>query len=141
MPDNALIIHTPNLRYHTYPFRDISFVNFLPMGLIPVADYAGRNGCPTKILHYGLARLQDRDFDIITYIRELEPKVVGLSLHWFLTSNAVIRLAEKIKKAFPDIFIVLGGYTSSYFAKEILEDHPCVDGIVRGDGEKGFLGL
>ena len=39
------------------------------------------------------------------------------------------------------MFIFLGGYTASFFSKEILQDYPEVDAVIRGDGETPIVEL
>jgi radical SAM superfamily enzyme YgiQ (UPF0313 family) len=60
-------------------------------------------------------------------------------MQWHQTSSLVIDTAELIKKNLPEIKLILGGYTASHFAYEIIEKFDFVDGIIRGDGEVPLL--
>ena len=52
-----------------------------------------------------------------------------------------LKLCELIKKAFPNIKILLGGPEVSYDAVEILEQNPFIDYILLGEGEHSFAKL
>lgn len=49
--------------------------------------------------------------------------------------SLILTLCENLKKARPDIKIVLGGPEVSYTACEVLANHPFVDFVVCGEGE------
>ncbi|QAT43293.1 B12-binding domain-containing radical SAM protein [Aminipila luticellarii] len=55
---------------------------------------------------------------------------------WNITRT--VRLAENIKKASPDIKILMGGPEVSYDSIEFLRKHKCVDYIIVGEGEEVF---
>ena len=48
----------------------------------------------------------------------------------------ILNLAEMVKKAVPTCAIILGGLQVSYDAKRLLKDYPCIDFVIRGEGEK-----
>ena len=50
----------------------------------------------------------------------------------------ILILAENLKKAQPDLKIVLGGPEVSYDGEALLKENPWVDGILVGEGEKNF---
>ncbi len=50
-------------------------------------------------------------------------------------------LIREIHKLLPDIWIWTGGPEVTYCAREYLEAHPAVDGVMRGEGEASFLEL
>lgn len=50
----------------------------------------------------------------------------------------ILTLAENLKKALPDLKIVLGGPEVSYDRGTLLAENPWVDGILVGEGEKTF---
>ena len=53
----------------------------------------------------------------------------------------MIETCKKIREIHPKAYIVLGGNTASFFHDEIIRDFPCVDGVIRGDGEVPLLEL
>ena len=50
----------------------------------------------------------------------------------------ILILAENLKKALPELKIVLGGPEVSYDGEALLGENPWVDGILVGEGEKTF---
>lgn len=132
---DCLLIHVPRIR------KEFSQIMVLPMGLFSLANEINSVGISTKILHYGLKKLNEPKFDIIDYIRKLNVKIIALDLHWHYQLSDVIRLSALIKKRVPYIKIVLGGYTASCFYSEIMNDLEFIDFIIRGDAELPFVEL
>ncbi len=131
----AYLIHVPKRKHYFYPLGIVSFINYMPYGLIPIAAYSEDNGYPTRIIHLGLETLLDPRYTPEQDIAHDQPAVIGLSLHWHYSSYDVIEVARKIKENHREISIVLGGYTASFFATEILKQFECIDFVIRGEGE------
>ena len=129
----CLIVHTPKLYRNKGKLE--SEINYCAMGLFSIAGELEKEGFETKILHLGIEKYLDKDFSIVDYIKENNIKFVAFSLHWHQTSYDVIETARAIKEDCPDIFISLGGYTSSFFAEEIMEKFPFIDAVIKGEGE------
>ncbi|MCG2712348.1 MAG: cobalamin-dependent protein [Candidatus Omnitrophica bacterium] len=138
---NGLLLHVPKNRHYLYPFRTVSFISYMPIGLISIAAYASDNGFPTKIINLGLEKVLDKNYDIADDIKNEHTRIIGISLHWHHSAYDVIETAKYIKSRFNDVFIVLGGYTASFFWQEIMEEYKCVDGVIKGDGEVPWLEL
>jgi len=111
----------------------------ITMGLWGLADHLTRSGFPTIIVHTDMER-HLHGFDVVDYVHQ-NLLIVGCSAHWFPTTAESLDILREVKEAYPQIFAVLGGYTASYFAREIMENYAWIDGIVRGDGEKPLLEL
>ncbi len=112
----------------------------MPLGTLALADLLNRHGYPSAVYHTGIEQIQDRGFRVEDIFKVYEPKVVGIDLHWFVHSYDAIRIAE-IAKENSNAHVVLGGFTASFFAGEILNRFECVDTIIRGDAEKPLLEL
>lgn len=138
---DCLLVFVPKLINFYKPIGEHMFTVLLPMGLLSVADFVHKKGYRTQILHLGLELINNKRFSLREYLTEINPKVVGLSLHWHYQCYDTIETARKIKEHNPDIFIVLGGLTASYFHEEILRDYGFIDCVVRGDGEVPFSKL
>ena len=52
-----------------------------------------------------------------------------------------LALASDLKKALPQLQILLGGPEVSYDSRNLMEKNPCVDWILRGEGEESFRRL
>ncbi len=116
-------------------------IHLLPMGVPSMADLLARRGRAVEIVHLALERVVDPAFDLLEHIAGRGVRVLCLDLHWHAQSHAVVELARRVKERFPDLPLVLGGYTASAFAVEIVADHECVDFVVRGDGEDALAAL
>jgi radical SAM superfamily enzyme YgiQ (UPF0313 family) len=111
------------------------FITLIPMGVFALCDLLCREGFPSRIIHLGVEWIEDKAFSLLDYLGEVRPRVAAMDLHWHHQSSDVIQTAQEIKKTFPEIFIVLGGMTASFYHEEILGSYDAVDGIIRGEGE------
>ncbi|MCK6505288.1 hypothetical protein L6R53_18125 [Myxococcota bacterium] len=62
---------------------------------------------------------------------------LAMDLHWYFSVEAVGWIAAHCKRLRPDLPIVLGGITASFYARHLLSVFP-VDYVVQGDGEQCF---
>jgi radical SAM superfamily enzyme YgiQ (UPF0313 family) len=138
---DVLFFHVPKFRNYYKPLNRFSFVHLPPMGLLGLADYLRLNHCSTRVIHLGVEYYKYGGIDLRSILAEHQPAIVGLDLHWHFQSYDVIETARKIKEVCPGVAIVLGGFTASFFAEEILRTFDCVDFVVRGDAEEPLLEL
>ncbi|HSB05372.1 MAG TPA: cobalamin-dependent protein [Thermodesulfobacteriota bacterium] len=138
---DCLFLHVPKLINYYRPIDQFIWINFLPMGLLALADFLQRHDISTQVLHLGVEWIEGRNFSILDYLRENDPRIVAFDLHWHHQSFDVIEMAKKVKASSPSTFIVLGGYTASFFHEEIMKDFDAVDGIIRGEAEIPMLEL
>ncbi len=80
---------------------------------------------------------------MVEMVKEKNPDVVVLGdcLHsygGFAVQHYFDEAARKIKKACPNIKIVVGGLWYSYLSKETLEENSAIDFVVMGEGEITF---
>ena len=94
----------------------------MPIGLIPLANLVKKYGHDAEIIHYGI--------DPIDLSNE---ETVLFDLHWHDQSAVVIDKCKEIsgKK-------ILGGFTATYFAEDILYEYP-VDYVIKGYAESQLL--
>lgn len=111
------------------------------MGLIPLTSLVNQEGFPSRLVHLGIERISGNEDNFFQRIYHEQPKICALSLHWHFQSYDVIETAKKIKQLSPKTFIVLGGFTASFFHEEIIANYPEINGILRGDSEKGIIQL
>lgn len=135
---DCLLVHVPKWQA-AYPlFGDFMFGMTIPVGLFSIADWLNRSSVSTRIMHMGIEAIHGRS-RLHSYIEEHAIEVVGLSLHWQHQSYDVIECAKKIKEKHPCVSVVLGGLMASAFAREILEEYPFIDAVIRGEGEVPLL--
>jgi radical SAM superfamily enzyme YgiQ (UPF0313 family) len=116
-------------------------IQFLPMELLGLADLLQRQGVATQIIHAGIEEIEDPHFSILDYLRQKNPQLVALDLHWHHQSFEVMEWARQIKETLPHTYILLGGSTASFFHEEIMNHFDSVDGIIRGEVEVPLLEL
>ncbi len=112
-----------------------------PIGILGMADLLEHHGIRTNILHHLIEKTLSPDFSLQKKIGDLETKIVCFDLQWHQQTASVLKLARAVKKQYPNIPILLGGLTASYFYKEIMEDYPEIDFLIRGDAELPVLKL
>ncbi|MEI6831375.1 MAG: cobalamin-dependent protein [Candidatus Omnitrophota bacterium] len=105
-------------------------------GLFSIADYLRGKGLKVSILHLGIEKILNPKFSLRNFIKDTNPKIIGFSMHWHLQVSPVIEISSILKKYYPDIFIILGGITASFFHEEIMNKFSAIDGVIRGDGEE-----
>lgn len=105
------------------------------MGLLSIAAFLEARGHHVRVLHDGLRRAVDPAYELHRWVDRGAYEVVGLSLQWHQQAREVVAAAATLKALRPAPMIVLGGFTASVFADEILRDHPAVDFVIRGDAE------
>lgn len=129
----CLLLHIPKL--HILEDGASSSINFIAMGIYSLCHQLVINGFDAEVLHLSVEKYLDKNFSAAKYVKDNNIKFIALSLHWHPQSYDVIEIAKSIKKENPDVFISLGGFTASYFAKEILEKFSFIDAIIKGEGE------
>ncbi len=110
-------------------------------GILYLAGYLRRHGIEAHV------RLHDGDEDeaamvdsLTRLLSHLRPKAVGLSLKWFNHVSRALVMARAIRRIAPEVRIVVGGDSASYFWRE-LGRLDCFDDILLGDGEAPLLSL
>ena len=103
-----------------------------PLGFLTMTDYLEERGLEVRIVNLALRMINDRDFDVPTFLAKLNPVAFGLDLHWLPTAHGALEVARLIKAAHPNTPVIFGGLSSTYFHRELIE-YPQVDYVLRGD--------
>jgi B12-binding domain/radical SAM domain protein len=142
MPTDLILLHAPSVydfRKKTIlygPVSDLippSYVfEMYPIGLTSIAEYLGRAGYQVRIVNLAVRMLRDRKFNAEAFIKHLKAPVFGIDLHWMLHCHGSIEVAKIVKKWHPESKLIFGGFSSTYFYKELLQ-YPEIDYVLRGD--------
>ena len=103
-----------------------------PIGLTSIAEYLENAGYRVRIINLAVRMLNNKRFNPDTFIKRLKAPVFGIDLHWMVHSHGAIEVAKIVKKHHPEAKVVFGGFSSSYYHKELL-DYPEIDYVLRGD--------
>ena len=120
------------------PFYPISETPSPPLGLAYLASALSEAGIEVKILDlvvypYSQAMLQN-------VLEQFQPQLVGLTAVTMTFDNAM-EVVRDIKKINPNIPTVMGGPHVTFCARESLIDHPELDILVLGEGERTIVDL
>jgi B12-binding domain/radical SAM domain protein len=103
-----------------------------PVGFSSISQFLNQKGYTTRIVNLAYLMLKDKMFDAEECIRKLRPKAFGIDLHWLPHAHGSLEVAQICKRLHPETPVIFGGYTASYFHKELM-DYPQVDFVIRGD--------
>jgi B12-binding domain/radical SAM domain protein len=103
-----------------------------PIGFLSLCGHLEKAGFSTRIINIANKMLNSLDYDPEEEIRRLKPKAFGVDLHWLPHVQGSLAIGEIIKKHHPEVPVIYGGYSATYFHEELIL-YPFVDYIVRGD--------
>jgi len=140
-PD-LVLLHPPSV----YDFRKVPIMfgpisdvvpstaifEMYPIGFTTIAEYLGRHGFRVRIVNLALRMLKSKVYDPEKTISRMRPLAFGIDLHWMPHVQGSLEVASICKRIHPDIPVIMGGFSASYFHKDLLEGFP-VDYVVRGD--------
>ena len=110
-------------------------------GILYLAGYLRRAGIEAFVRLYDTDQTEDEvERSLEALVARVRPKLVGISLKWFHHVHRALLLARTLRRIDPQVRIVLGGNTASYWWRE-LNAFDCIDHIVLGDGERPLLAL
>src|SRR5512139_3819891 len=113
-----------------------------PIGFASLSEYLERHGLKARIINVAMKMLKNEKFDVERLIQKNKPVAFGIDLHWMAHVQGTLALAEMIKRFHPDIPVILGGLSATYYHEELLRQYPFIDFVVRGDStEKPLLQL
>jgi B12-binding domain/radical SAM domain protein len=139
---DLLLLHPPSV----YDFRETSILygpvsdmvpssvvfELYPIGFLTIAGYLQQQGLDVRIVNLALRMLTDRRFDVPKFLAAQRPKVIGIDLHWMPHCHGAVEIARIAKQVHPEVPVVFGGLSSTYYHRELLE-YPEIDFVLRGD--------
>lgn len=131
---DALFLHAPRFD------GDRREVMVMPLGVPALANLLLDDGRTVEILHLGIEPEVDASFSLRRAVREREPRVILVSLHFNPQTRAAIDAARAARAYAPEAKIVMGGLTATVFAHELVA-LGLADVVVRGDGEEPLRAL
>ncbi len=140
---DLILLHPPSI----YDFRKRNIVagpiselvpstgvfEMYPIGFISMLSYLTDKGFKVRIDNIALKMLSSRKYDFEEELLKFDTEYIGIDLHWLPHVHGAINLAKIIKKIRPDIKVIFGGYSSTYYAIELINSVKEVDFVIRGD--------
>ena len=108
-----------------------------PLGLAYVAGALEKAGFQVQI-HDNYQLRKSIDY-IKLEIKRLSPEIVGITCS-SVTYQRCIETAKAIKEVLPSCIVVVGGWHPSYMPESLLQ-HPEIDYVVLGEGERAMVEL
>lgn len=108
---------------------------YMPMGIIAILNGLQAKGIHVLGMNCMVEQIYDPQFDLYSALCGIDYKILMTDLHWYEHSYGAMYVVEQSKKAHPEVPTVIGGYTSTIFADEIMEKFPNVDYLVSGDSD------
>ncbi len=103
-----------------------------PVGFTSMASYLEKHDYRVRIINLAHRMLRSTGFDPAKEIAGVRPRVFGIDLHWLPHAQGALAVAQLCKQIHPDIPVLLGGFSSTYYHEELIE-RPEIDYILRGD--------
>jgi B12-binding domain/radical SAM domain protein len=139
---DLLLLHAPSV----YDFRERAILygpvsdmvpsstvfEMYPLGFLTMASYLHDRGMKVRIVNLALRMMNSRRFDVPRFLARQKPKAVGIDLHWLPHAHGALEVARIVKELYPDVPVIMGGLSSSYFHRELI-GYPQVDFVLRGD--------
>jgi B12-binding domain/radical SAM domain protein len=139
---DLLLLHAPSV----YDFRQRAILygpvsdmvpsstvfEMYPLGFLTIASYLHDRGMQVRIVNLALRMMNSRRFDVPRFLARQRPKAVGIDLHWLPHAHGALEIARIVKEIFPDVPVIMGGLSSSYYHRELI-GYPQVDFVLRGD--------
>jgi len=142
MAPDLVLLHPPSVydfRHKTILYGPVSdlippspIFEMYPIGFTSIAEYLERSGYQVRIVNLAVRMLNDKNFNAEALIKRLKSPVFGIDLHWLVHAHGAIEVARLVKRCHPEAKVVVGGFSASYFYKELFE-YPEIDYVLRGD--------
>ncbi len=139
---HLILLHAPavyDFRKHPILYGPIAdgvpstpIFEMYPIGFYSILEHLERNGIKVRIINLAARMLGSDSFDAEELIRRLKPRAFGIDLHWLPHAHGSLEVAKICKRYHPDIPVIFGGLSATYFHKELIR-YPWVDFIIRGD--------
>ncbi|HET6369658.1 MAG TPA: hopanoid C-3 methylase HpnR [Nitrospiria bacterium] len=114
------------------------FLRLEPLGLELVSQAVLRAGHEVRLIDLQV----DRHADYFGIVEKWQPDVIAFSCNYLANVPEIIDLARLTKEKNPDTFLLIGGHSASFVARELIEHGGgAIDAVLRGEGESAVVEL
>jgi B12-binding domain/radical SAM domain protein len=143
MDVNVALVHAPSI--YDFRTRDIKLgpisdvipstpvFEMYPIGFISMLNSLVNAGYNARICNVAGMMVSSHSFDPVKYLKGVGADIYGIDLHWLPHVNGALKVAKIIKEIHPDSKVMLGGFSASYFAHDIMANYGYIDYILKGD--------
>jgi B12-binding domain/radical SAM domain protein len=104
-----------------------------PVGFTTMASHLESRGYEVRIANVASRMLASPKFDPERFIRSVDAGAFGIDFHWMPHVQGAFELARTVRRIHPGVPVIMGGFSSTYYHREIIDGHPEVDFVIRGD--------
>ena len=104
---------------------------YFPIGFKTLDRYLSERGHQVKLINLSTVLLRYPHLNVDTLLQALNTRLVGIDLHWMVHVQGSLAVAERIKAVRPDLPVIFGGISSTYYAKQLIQ-YPFVDMVMQG---------
>jgi len=115
--------------------EDKSKYGIVPVGIIAILNKLRSKNIEVVGVNLAIEYELDPQFDLAALLQETEYRILMTDLHWYEHSYGAMYVVEQSKKVRPEVPTVIGGYTTTLYAEEIMKNFPAVDYAVTGDSD------
>lgn len=103
-----------------------------PIGFATLMAHAQQVGFRVRIANLAARMVRSTRFEPERLLQTVETRAFGIDLHWLPHAHGALEVARLAKTYQPDVPVIFGGYSATYFHKELIR-YPFVDYVLRGD--------
>ena len=128
---------------YIHPTKNLNstLFSFMPVGAVGLLNKLKDAGFSVYGINYGVERCLDPSYDLLKELSCLSYKALLLDLHWYEHAFGAIEIARLSKKIYPNVPVMIGGLTTTIYAKEILKAFDVIDYALKGDSEQPICDL
>lgn len=140
--DDLILLHAPSVmdfrkRVTLWgPISDLvpstPIFDMYPIGFSTMLAYLQAHGYRVRIINLAARMERSARFDPEAMIAHLQARAFGVDLHWLPHAHGALEVVRLLRTYHPQTPIILGGYSSTYFHRELTERYG-VDYVLRGD--------
>jgi radical SAM superfamily enzyme YgiQ (UPF0313 family) len=112
-----------------------------PLGLLSIASFLRQFDIESRIYDISInVRCEEFTAEMMTdYLHLIEERIIGIAT-WDSVLPKIILSVQELKRT-KDKIVILGGPTATNLSTQLVEEFPCIDYCVEGEGEKTILSL
>jgi clorobiocin biosynthesis protein CloN6 len=104
---------------------------YFPIGFKMLQRHLVSRGHSVEIINLSTVLLRYPWIDVRVLIEALDVSMLGIDLHWMVHVQGSLEVARLIKSIRPEIPIIFGGISSTYYADELIQ-YPFIDMVMKG---------